>query len=439
MVLQQQSTVRLWGWCSPGEKIKITTSWSSQVDSAIGTRDANWIVSLKTPAAGGPFTITLTGQNTIVLENVMIGEVWICSGQSNMEWSSLNGLKQMDSILPKSANNNIRFFQVPKTTSSSPQDNINSSWQNCSPETLKSFSAVGYFFGKKLQANLNIPIGLINSSWGGTPAEVWAPAELIEKNGTLAKAATLISPALWWPNDPGKTYNAMIAPLTQFEIAGAIWYQGESNTANNSTYQLLFTSMIDAWRKAWKKEIPFYFVQIAPFHYGNKNVGMLVREQQTASMKLPNTGMVVITDLVDNIKDIHPQNKIVVGERLADWALAQTYKKSGIAYKSPTYKNMTVNKDKAEIYFNDAPNGFILKGNKATEWYIAGEDKQFLPAEVKMEKDRVIVFNKKIPKQVAVRFAFSNTAIANIFSKEGLPVNPFRTDDWIMDTSTDTQ
>jgi sialate O-acetylesterase len=439
MVLQQQSEVKLWGWSAPAEKIYVTTSWNNKTDSTIATRDANWQIFVNTPVAGGPYTITLKGNNTIILDNVLIGEVWVCSGQSNMEWGYYNGLQDIKAELPSCYNKNIRFFHIPKTTSLYPQDNCEGKWVVCDSNTLKGFSAVGYFFGKKINQQLNVPVGLINASWGGTPAEVWAPAEVVNNDPQLKEAAAKQQPFNWWPYLPGYAYNAMIAPLTNYPVAGAIWYQGESNTGTSSTYRPLFTGMIDAWRKAWKKEFPFYYVQIAPFTYGNKHISALLREAQTASLSFPKTGMVVVTDLVDNVKDIHPQNKHDVGYRLANWALAETYSQTGITYKSPMFKNLAVKDDKAFIYFDYAPDGLMVKGDKATEFLIAGEDKQFVPADVKIEKDRIVVSSKTVKKPVAVRYAFSNTGIGNLFSKEGLPVCPFRTDDWEVDTGKESQ
>jgi len=436
MVLQQQSGVTLWGWADPAEKVVVSTSWNNGKDSVVATQNATWKIQINTPAAGGPYTITLKGWNTIILDNIMIGEIWVCSGQSNMEWSSNQNLKQIMDELPTSSNKNIRLFHIPKTTAGSPQDNAAGEWKVCSPESLKGFSAVGYFFGKKLQHDLNVPVGLINASWGGTPAEVWTPANEVIKEPTLKEAAEKLKPSLWWPIAPGYAYNAMIAPITNFAIAGAIWYQGESNTETAAGYKKLLTTMIGSWRQAWKKEFPFYYVQIAPFTYGYNNISALLREQQTGALTFPKTGMVVITDLVDNVKDIHPQNKKDVAERLANWALAETYRQNIPAYKSPMFKNLEINKDKAILFFDNASNGFLTKGsNKATEFYIAGADKNFLPAEVKLEKDRIIVYNKQIKNPVAVRFGFSNTAMPNLFSKEGLPVGPFRTDNWEVNTS----
>jgi sialate O-acetylesterase len=435
MVLQRNSETKLWGWSNPGERIIITVSWNNRTDTVTANGEAKWSINVKTPEAGGPYSITFQADNKIVLNNILIGEVWVCSGQSNMEWSSLNGLKEMDAELPKSANSSIRLFHIPKTTADYPQDDCEGSWQQCGPESLKGFSAVAYFFGKKLSEKLKIPIGLINTSWGGTPAEVWTPAATINNDETLRQASLKNAENEWWTSRPGKMYNAMIAPVTSFNIAGVIWYQGESNTRTHNTYQLLLTSMIAAWREAWNKDFPFYYVQIAPWTYEHKNVGALLREAQTNVQGYPKTGMVVITDLVDDIKDIHPQNKHSVGERLANYALADTYRQTGVSYRSPQFKTMSVNKGVATVSFTYADKGFTVKGSKPAEWYVAGQDKQFFPADVKINGNKILVSSKSVKVPVAVRFAFSNEAMGNIFSKEGLPLNPFRTDDWELDTS----
>jgi sialate O-acetylesterase len=433
MVLQQQSTVKLWGWAGPLEKIVITTSWNNKSDTLKATHDANWQTTVQTPAAGGPYTITIWGSNTpqpIVLENVMIGEVWVCSGQSNMEWNYYNKLADIKEELPTCYNNNIRFFHIPKTTSTSPQDDCAAKWTICDSNTLKFFSAVGYFFGKNLNKNLNVPIGLINASWGGTPAEVWTPEAQVNNDAELRTAAAKQKATSSWPVAPGYTYNAMINPITNYNIAGTIWYQGESNTETAASYGKLFTTMIDSWRKAWNKDFPFYYVEIAPYKYGSPLIGSLLREQQTQVMAHPHTGMVVITDLVADTNNIHPTNKHDVGARLANWALADTYKKEGITYKSPLYKSMEVKKGKVYISFDNAPAGLKSTGKTITEVYVAGNDKQFHPAEAKIEGSQLVVWSKDVKEPVAVRYAFTNTAVGNLFGKEGLPVNPFRTDNW---------
>jgi len=301
---------------------------------------------------------------------------------------------------------------------------------------MKKFSLVGYFFGQKLQQDLNVPVGLINSSWGGTPAEVWTPKEVVENDTALKKAAGALTPARGWPITAAATYNAMIYPLTNYNIAGVLWYQGESNTGTSQTYQSLFTSMIGSWRKAWQKEFPFYFVQIAPYTYGNNNIGALLREAQTKTLSYPKTGMVVTSDLVDNIKDIHPQMKKEVGVRLANLALADTYGKAITGYRGPIYKSMKVDKDKIGINFDNADGGLVTKGGMPTEFYIAGEDKNFVPAQARIEGNTVVVSSKDVKSPVAVRFGFSNTAMPNLYSKSGLPVNLFRTDEWPLNTDT---
>lgn len=431
MVLQQRSAAAIWGWGDPGEKLFVTASWGTVTDSLTVPSDGRWKIRLPTPAAGGPYTITLQGWNRIVLDNILVGEVWLCSGQSNMEWSSYNNNQQIIDELPRSANNQIRLFHIARTTSDYPQDNCEARWEACGPETLKGFSAIGYFFGKKLQKELNVPIGLIEAAWGGTPVESWTPAPIIAGDVKLQTAAALLPPTPWGPHLPGVLYNGMIAPVTNYALAGAIWYQGESNTGTAASYQATFSAMIEGWRNVFNKSFPFYYVQIAPYNYGNNNQGALLQEQQTRTLALPGTGMVVISDLVNNVNDIHPQNKYDVAERLANRALGDTYHQQSAPYKNPVFRNMVAQKNTLLLYFDDAPDGLIIKGGKtATEFYIAGSDQVFLPAEARIEGDHVVVSNKKITNPVAVRFGFSNTAQPNLFSKEGLPVTPFRTDNW---------
>lgn len=430
MVIQQNAKMTFWGWAAPSEAIEISFSWNGKTEKVTATRDAKWSIQIQTPTAGGPYTISFKGSNTIVLEDIMVGEVWLCSGQSNMEWSSLNGNKQAIAEVPSATNPNIRFFNIPKTTASYPQDNCYAQWQRCSPEEMKSFSAVGYFFGKKLQKDLNVAIGLINSSWGGTAAEVWAPQEVIENDLEFKQALALSGVTPWWPVEPGKAYNAMIAPLTSFPIAGAIWYQGESNTSKAGSYSRLFTSMIRSWRKAWNMDFPFYFVQIAPFAYGTPYEGPLLRESQTKAQWLPKTGMVVISDLVDDVKDIHPQNKVDVANRLANWALAETYGKSVGAYRSPQYKSMNIETGRIRIQFDYAENGLMSKNGAITGFEIAGDDRVFYPATAIIEGSNVIVSSPQVKNPVAARFGFQNESMPNLFSKDGLPVDMFRTDGW---------
>ena len=439
MVLQQKSTVNLWGWCDPGEKIFVTPSWGQATDSAVGTRDGRWALTVTTPTAGGPFTIGIRGWNTITLADIYIGEVWICSGQSNMEMCETWGLPDVKAELPTCANSRIRFFHVPRTTSATVQDDCPGRWVGCDSNELKSFSAVAYFFGKKLNKDLDVPVGLIESSWGGTPAEVWTPAELVSNDPSLKANNDKLVPSAGWPYLPGYCWNAMIAPLTRFRIAGALWYQGESNVPTYDTYAKLLTTMIGSWRKAWDEQLPFYYVQIAPFTYGVKEPASLLREQEAEVQHVPGTGMVVVSDLVNDTSDIHPKDKHDVGIRLANWALAETYHQSGLNYKNPQEANWEVDGDKVTVNFSDAPNGLVIrdsdgparvKGASVSTLVIAGEDRVFYPAMSKLEGSKLIVWAKQVKKPVAVRYQFTSAGMGNLSSKEGLPVAPFRTDSW---------
>jgi sialate O-acetylesterase len=436
MVMQQNDSVNLWGWANPGEKVTVTENWDNQKAEITVSGNGRWKLKIKTPNAGGPYTISVKGWGQpIQLTDVMIGEVWVCSGQSNMEWSYYNGAKHIKEELATCYNKNIRFFHIPRTAAQYPQDDVRAEWKICDSNSLKAFSAVGYFFGKKLNTDLNVPIGLINASWGGTPAETWTPEETIRNNSTLNTAASILTEVPWGPVKMGLLYNGMIAPITSFQIAGAIWYQGEGNTQNNGTYSQLLTAMIGAWRKNWQKEFPFYFVQIAPYKYGRENEGAIVQEQQTKASAFPKTGMVVITDLIDSVTNIHPSDKTMVSVRLANWALAETYNQKNIAYKNPSYKSMEVKKNTIVLSFENIPNGIISKEKMIQGFYISGDKEQWLPAETKIINNQVVVWNKNIPAPAQVRYGFGNTVIGNIFSKEGLPVCPFRTDTWPVDQS----
>jgi sialate O-acetylesterase len=432
MVLQQNSKVLLWGWCNPGEKIKVYTDWSSQVDSTQGLNTAKWSLSIQTPIGGGPHKIILStkGQDSpdaVVLEDVLIGEVWVCSGQSNMEMSAdWNSMVLKD--VPNANYPNIHLFTIPRTTSDYPQENCSGTWVVCTPETMKHFSAAGYYFGKRISTQLNIPVGLISSNWGGTPAEVWTPKDEVLGRENLKQASLKLTNSNGWPRSPGILYNAMIYPIIQYKIAGTIWYQGESNVGTNSTYTELFTLMIQDWRKAWGYDFPFYYVQIAPFSGYSGFDGALLRESQTQALSLPGTGMVVVSDLVDNIKDIHPLNKQDVGLRLANLALVNTYGEKGIACLSPVFDSYIIKGKSIELSFKNAENGLVARGGDPNEFMIAGDDGKYYPAKAKIVKNKVIVSSPLVPTPKSVQFGFTNSSMPNLFSKEGLPVNLFRTD-----------
>lgn len=430
MVVQRNTSVPVWGWAHPDQEIIIKTSWDT---TTVKTRAGNttfWQAEIKTPIAGGPHTITIRAGGEIrTLTDVMSGEVWLCSGQSNMEWGMDVTMDGKD-LIPTINDPNIRLIHIPKSGASTRQVRGEGNWRVCDANSVRYFSAVAYFFGKKLNGELNVPIGLINASWGGTNAELWVPKEAIERDAALVASLKKQEERAWWPYEAGSVFNSMINPVIPYKIAGTIWYQGESNTIAPSTYKELMETLITEWRKEFKTDFPFYYVQIAPYaKYEAGRSSMLLREQQVKMLEIPKTGMVVISDHVENVNDIHPAYKKPVGERLANLALANTYGKKGIAYLNPLYKSMNVEKEKIRVYFDNTTE-LISKGGEPTGFMIAGEDKKFYPAKAKIEGNSVIVSAKEVKKPAAVRFAWSNGSIPNLFSKEGLPVSVFRTDNW---------
>ena len=386
MVLQQMSDVKIWGWCDPSEKIKISCSWDTVTYNAVGNPDGKWLLSIKTPCSRWTIYTYHKGHNKIILEDVLIGEVWACSGQSNMEMSYSWGIRQYTNDIENANNKRYRLFYIPRLTSEYPQDDTKGHWVVCNSEDLKTFSLAGYFFGQKLQETLSVPVGLIEASWGGTPAEVWTPKNAIDNNPVLKKVADSLKKIPWGPVRAAATYDAMIYPITNFNIAGVIWYQGEANVENASTYEPLFSTMITSWRKAWNKDFPFYFVQIASYNYGNNISGALLKEAQTKTLSVPNTGMIVVDDLVTDVNNIHPQDKKDVGYRLANLALSETYDKNDFPYKYPMYKSMQIEKGKISIDFTNADGGLVSKGDTIKGFYIAGDDKVFMPADAKLIK-----------------------------------------------------
>lgn len=431
MVLQQNSDVAIWGWSNPGETVKIVTSWNSKDTVKVKANNSSkWETTIKTIAAGGPYSIQILGSSKVEIKNVMLGEVWICSGQSNMEWSVNSKIINGEEEAAKANHPDIRIFHVQKIGAEFPQQTCNASWAVCTPETMRSTSAIGYFFARELQQKLNVPVGIIVSAWGGTPAEVWIEKSRIENNPELNKAKYKEN-FDWWPGESGALYNSMIAPVVPYGIAGAIWYQGESNCGNYPIYSKLMKTLIENWRADFKRDFPFYQVQIAPYEYGDKGTSEYLREQQEmVTKKIPNTGMVVISDLVDNIKDIHPKNKLDVGKRLANYALAETYKQNVGAYKSPAFESMKVEKDKMRLTFSNAAAGLKSTGKTASKFMIAGDDQKFVEAIAKIEGSTVLLSSKLVKTPVAARFFFDDTSMPDVFSAEGLPLAPFRTDKW---------
>ena len=437
MVLQRQSKVKFWGWAGRGSTVKVIPSWNTDTLTVKANGHAKFEVEFSTPQAGGPYTITvLNGRFEQMLQNVLIGEVWLASGQSNMEWSSLNGLKEMIDELPRANNDQIRLLHVNRHASYYPQENFSNKWQISSSESANGFSAIGYFFAKKLQQELGVPVGIISSNIGGTNAEVWIPDTVVNNDPILAKDASMYTPSPSRPHEPGTLWNTMIYPVAGYNLAGFLWYQGESNVARYSHYSQLMTKLVHSWRKAWGAELPFYYVQIAPNNYKSKTEeqkGSLLREQQAKLLQLNKTGMVVVSDLVDNVNDIHPIQKKEVASRLADLALVDTYGRPLTDYKSPVYKSHHIDGNKVTISFDFLEEGLMVSnGKNIIDLFIADESKVFKPAQYQIKGNQLIVFNDDIRKPVAVRFAFTDVSVSNLFSKSGLPVSPFRTDNWAL-------
>jgi sialate O-acetylesterase len=425
MVLQRNSEVKIWGWGNPKEEIKLVSSWNNQEYKVTTNNQAQWELKIKTPEAGGPYSISIKGYNELVLKNILIGEVWVCSGQSNMEMSVNWGIDNGEEEAKNAANLNIRFFTVPKLTATTPQNNLLGNWIESTPETMKNFSAVGYFFAKRLREDLkNVPIGLISSNWGGTPAEIWMPEEVIQNDAVLLENAKKLNEQEYGPRQPGRAYNAMIYPFVGFKIAGALWYQGESNVGSE-VYDKTLSALITSWRKGWEDEFPFYYVQIAPFKNGSNNFSnVILRNSQRKLLKeINNTGMVVISDVSDTI-DIHPKDKKSVGIRLANLALANTYKTNSNLVNGPLFKEIKIDKNKVIVSF-DYADGLHFKDKITKQFEIAGADGTFYPAEASIKNNQVIVTSKKASKPAKVRFAWGNTIQSDLFNKANLPASCF--------------
>lgn len=483
MVLQAGKPATLWGWADAGEKV--AAEMGGKKAEAVTNAEGKWKMKLDLPAGEGPFELLIQGRNALKVSDVLVGEVWVCSGQSNMEWSvaaSQDAAKEAEAAdYPK-----IRHFKVQKKTSQTPLDDVQGAWAVCSPATVPQFSAVGYFFGRELHRNLKgVAVGLVGTNWGGTAAEGWTSRATLESNPELKK---MLEPAdarvaaydpvaaqanyekalAQWqeqalkaksegkpeprkpgapqspaanPSFPANLYNAMIAPLLPLSIKGAIWYQGESNVSRAAQYRTLFPAMIANWRKDFAQgDFPFYFVQLAPFSYGRgaptadpTPCAELWEAQLHTLRTVAKTGMAVTTD-IGNTKDIHPKNKQEVGRRLALWALSQDYAKKGLIFSGPLYTSSKIEGAKIRIQFDHAKGLKSKDGQPLSHFTIAGEDKNFVPAEAKIEGDTLVVHSASVSKPVAVRFAWRDDAEPNLFNGADLPASPFRTDNFPLVT-----
>jgi sialate O-acetylesterase len=423
-VLQQGIRVPVWGTARDGEKV--TVKLQGQEISTVAM-DGRWLVKLKPLKPGGPFTLTIVGDNTIGLTNVLVGEVWLCSGQSNMGFS-LSGAENATEAIAAANDPQLRLFHVPQNPVESPQADVVGTWKECTPEIAAKFSAVAYFFGRDLRRARIVPVGLINSSVGGTPAEAWTSRAALAANPGLKE---LLEPPprdgvpskSKRPKSPGCLYNGMIAPLQPFALAGAIWYQGEANSWRAAQYQKLFPAMIRNWREAWGQgNFPFLFVQIAP----HEKMSPEIREAQLLTWKkVPDTALIVTADVGD-AKDIHPKKKEPVGARLALAARAIAYGEK-LEYSGPAFTSMKVKGNRAILSFTHVGSGLLAKGGELKGFTLAGADGNFAPANAKIEGNKVVVSLPDVSKPVAVRYGWANVPDVNLFNREGLPASPFRT------------
>jgi len=447
MVLQRNSEVKIWGWADAGETVSVTGDWLDTKSSAQADADGKWQVNIRTGEAGGPHVVTIAGKNRINLENILFGEVWIASGQSNMEMpltkvsAAYTGIRDAAKEVAHAKYPQIRLFQAGNFSSKTPLDDVETGismygippsdckWHLCAPETIPTFSSTAYFFARELHTRLNVPIGIIDSSWGGTSAETWTPASGLKALGLTAELEQATTrPQKADEKIPTRLYNGMIHPLRNFRIGGVIWYQGESNAGRANRYRDLFSTMIGNWREAFGYEFPFYFVQIAPFNYRDLNAAFL-REAQLQTMSLPKTGMAVTMD-IGNLEDIHPKNKQEVGRRLALWALANDYGKD-IEFSGPKYRAIAFEHGRVRLTFDHVGGGLATRDGEAPSHFeIAGDDKVFHPATAAIAGEDLIVSSDEVAAPKAVRYGFTSQATPNLMNDAGLPASPFRTDRW---------
>jgi sialate O-acetylesterase len=442
MVLQRNTTIKLWGWADAKEKITINASWLTEPLNIEADKDGNWTVEVKTTNSKAPQTIKINSkESAILLENILFGEVWLCSGQSNMGQSVRGNIGQPTfgsaMAIAKSANPNLRLFTVERFGSKTPLQHIEkyTSWQQASPENVPAFSAVAYFFGQQLQEILDVPVGLIHTSWGGSTLQAWISKEVMEgqkkinlDDVDITKNTNYIPTAL---------FNAMINPLTQYTIKGALWYQGESNRLGPEIYKKLFPAMVKDWRLRWGiGDFPFYYVQLAPFTYKDNNVfqtsenSAFIRETQLQCLDLiPNSGIAITMD-IGEADFIHPPKKKEVADRLLFNALHQTYGYKTVDGAAPIFDSQKIKDGGIVLKFKNAETG-LFTYDKLEGFEIAGEDKIFYPANANIENHRVVfVKSDDVPNPVAVRYAWRNWVVGTLHDVNLLPASSFRTDNW---------
>ena len=437
MVMQRETNANLWGTAKASATVKITTSWDGKTYEAKAGKDGKWKTAIATPKAGGPYSITLTDGEQTVLDNILIGELWLCSGQSNMEMP-MKGFKNqpvenaVEDIL-HSADKELRLFTVKRNSQFAPVDTVSGKWSEAAPASVREFSATAYHFGRELRRILGVPVGLIVTSWGGSACEAWMRADWL-KAFPDAKIPASADDIKSKNRTPTVLYNGMLHPLIGITMRGVIWYQGEDNVPRYKTYADMLSTMVRGWRTEWGQgDFPFYFCQIAPYDYSlidwTTNSALLREQQSKAELMIPNSGMAVLMDAGLEY-GIHPRKKHLAGMRLALLALKKTYGVEGITAESPYFRDVTFQNDTAVVRFNRADMWvYGSNGLKSDLFEVAGEDRVFHPAKAWIERSKVYVKSDEVKHPVAVRYAFKDWVIGDLYC-DGLPVSSFRTDDW---------
>lgn len=437
MVLQQKTDAAIWGTATAGKTVKVTTSWNKKSYSTKAGSDGKWKLKVNTPPAGGPFSITISDGKVIKLNNVLIGEVWVCSGQSNMQMT-MNGYRNQpvlgsNEAIATSTNNSIRLISIERGKSLETKDDFSGEWLECNPENVGDFSATAYFFGRMIQKALDVPVGLICSAWGGTRIEPWISESGIN-NFDWVNLPDKKQEGDFSPQTPTVLFNAMINPMVGYAIKGGLWYQGESNRNEPAEYEKLMQGLVENWRAEWKiGDFPFYYVQIAPYDYGvnGLNSAFLREAQLKASTSISNMGMASLMDVGEKTC-IHPADKETAGERLAYLALAKTYNQKGFEFSGPALKEMNVEGSVVKLTFDHAKYGLTTFGKELNNFKVAGENQRFYPAHATITGKGITLFSPSVEKPVAVRYAFDDFVVGELFNNEGLPASSFRTDDWEM-------
>jgi len=487
MVLQRGMAVPVWGWADTGEEV--TVAFNGQSATARADPQGRWKIKLKAMEAGGPFEMTVHGANTLKLTNVLVGEVWVCSGQSNMEMKVLHCNDASEEVAA-AFHPHIRLFDIKNNLSPEPLDDCTAEWKICRPSTVGDFSATAYYFGREIMKELDVPVGLIHTSWGGSSVETWMSSGAVKESPEFNRLVNDWQPILkkqtgeiasyyrsmgdwiddlyyalyvrkpfpptadisgiWeevkamktessldlnmFPSMPSWVYNAMIAPIVPFAIKGAIWYQGETNAGRAYQYRELLPALIGDWRRVWNQgDFPFLYVQLANFMIPDpepiESAWAELREAQFMTLTVTNTAMAVTID-IGEADDIHPRNKQEVGRRLALGALKIAYGKP-VAHSGPLYDSMTVQDGEIRLRFSETGSDLASQGGGPVLGFaIAGEDRKFVWAEARIEGDEVLVYSSDVPEPVAVRYGWANNPVCTLYNREGLPASPFRTDDW---------